>query len=80
MASKTATGFVFEDYSAPALDAVLREAVATYWQKQDVWQQLIETGMRQDWSWAASARQYEEAYIAAKARYKELRERLKLQR
>ena len=77
LADKPATGFVFEDYSAAALDTVLREAVATYWQNQDVWQQLVETGMRQDWSWAASAQRYEQAYIAAKSRHRELRERLK---
>jgi hypothetical protein len=36
--------------------------------------------MRQDWSWAASARQYEDAYAAASARHREHRDRLKAQR
>jgi starch synthase len=80
LAGKAATGFVFEDYTPAALDAILRETVATYWQNPAVWQQLVETGMRQDWSWAASARQYELAYVAAKERRRELRERLKTQK
>jgi glycogen synthase len=54
--------------------------MATYWQNQDVWQQLVEAGMRQDWSWAASARSYEEAYRAACQRHAEVRERLKTPR
>ena len=69
---------MFEDYSAAGLDASLREATATYWQNPPRWQQIVEAGMRQDWSWGFSARSYEEAYIAAKNRHRELRERLKL--
>jgi hypothetical protein len=33
--------------------------------------------MAQDWSWAASARQYIDAYVAAQQRHREHRERLK---
>ena len=75
-----ATGFCFEAANVSILEGTLRRAVETYWQNQDVWQQLVETGMRQDWSWAASAQHYEQAYIAAKSRHKELRERLKAQK
>lgn len=75
--SGKATGFVFHDYSPPALEAALRAAIDTYWQNQPAWQQLIAAGMAQDWSWAASARQFIEAYSAAGQRHREHRERLK---
>jgi starch synthase len=78
--NKSATGFVFDEYLASALDAALRQAVATYWQDPAVWQQLVETGMRQDWSWGYSATTYLEAYAAAKNRHREARERVKVNR
>ena len=74
------TGFVFEDYTAAALEQALRRAVDAYWQNQSAWRQLVEAGMRQDWSWAASARHYLEAYAAAGQRHREHRDRLKAQR
>ena len=45
-----------------ALSETLRPACDVYYQRPAVWRQLIDTGMRQDWSWAASARQYVELY------------------
>jgi starch synthase len=80
LSARTATGFQFADYTAAALDAALRQAVLTYWQSRPVWQQLVETGMNQDWSWAAGARRYLDAYAAASHRRRELRERLMVQR
>ena len=80
LAAGTATGFQFEAYNAGVLDATLRRALDTYWQNAAVWQQLVETGMKQDWSWTASARRYVEAYGQASRRHAEERERLKLQR
>lgn len=56
-----ATGFVFEDYSAMALNYALQQAVDTY-HRPEVWRQLIETGMKQDWSWSRSAKEYVELY------------------
>jgi starch synthase len=61
-ANRTATGFSFRDYSALALAETLRRACTTFVQHPDVWQQLVATGMRQDWSWANSARQYADLY------------------
>jgi starch synthase len=75
-----ATGFVFEDYSAPALEAALRAAIETYWQNQPRWQQLVQAGMQQDWSWAKSAGEYLDAYAAAGLHHREHRDRLKAQR
>jgi len=57
----TATGFVFNDYSPLALSEAIGRAVAAY-SRPDVWQKIVSAGMRQDWSWAASARKYSELY------------------
>ncbi len=57
----TATGFRFSDYSPLALNEAIDRACNTY-ARPEVWQRLIQAGMRQDWSWRASARKYVELY------------------
>ncbi len=54
-------GFSFEEYSPLALSETLRAACDLF-QQPAKWQQLIDTGMQQDWSWAASAKQYVDLY------------------
>ncbi|NLE38940.1 MAG: glycogen synthase GlgA [Pirellulaceae bacterium] len=66
----TANGFSFSDYSEMALAESLRRACDAYADKK-VWNQLIETGMRQDWSWKRSARQYLTLYAKTIERMKE---------
>lgn len=61
IADGTATGFAFTDYNANALAETLQRACASY-ATPPQWKRLIETGMRQDWSWGASARQYAKLY------------------
>jgi starch synthase len=61
MANRTATGFSFEDYTSLALAETLERACRAYLEKP-LWNQLIETGMQQDWSWRHSAKQYAEVY------------------
>jgi starch synthase len=61
MPNPAVNGFVFQDYSAMALSDCLRLACDTY-RRPDVWHQLIATGMKQDWSWTASAKKYVELY------------------
>jgi starch synthase len=78
LTNRSATGFQFEAYSAPVLDSALRRALETYWQNASAWRQLVETGMRQDWSWKASAQRYLEIYAQASRRHHEERERLKM--
>jgi starch synthase len=56
-----ANGFVFQEYSALALSECLRQACNAY-QQPELWKQLVNTGMRQDWSWAQSAKKYIELY------------------
>ena len=80
LAARTATGFAFEAYNASVLDMTLRRAVQTYWDNVPVWRQLVETGLKQDWSWTASAQRYLEVYAHATRRHQEERERLKASR
>jgi starch synthase len=73
---QTATGFSFEPYDANELDRTLRQACEVYWNNPGLWNQLVATGMRQDWSWSNSARQYVELYQQVQKRKFEERERL----
>lgn len=57
----TATGFCFTEYTALALSGTLQRACAAYRDK-NVWRQLIQTSMQQDWSWDQSAKKYVELY------------------
>jgi starch synthase len=61
LAAGTATGFRFGEYSPLALSETLSRACNMYAQK-DAWKRLVQTGMRQDWSWTASAEKYGELY------------------
>ncbi len=70
LAADTATGFSFRDYSSLALSETLRRACDTYANQPEVWRQLIDRGMRQDWSWARSAKEYIELYRLALAQSK----------
>lgn len=72
----TATGFVFQDYSAEALDVALHRALATFHDRRDVWQQMVARGMTQDWSWRKSAEKYLEVYRRASERHAEQRAKL----
>jgi len=67
LANGTATGFSFHDYSAFALSETLRRAVALF-AKPDVWDRIVQTGMKQDWSWDRSAREYAALYERTLAR------------
>lgn len=67
LASGTATGFSFHDYSAFALSETLRRAVALF-AKPEVWNRIVAAGMQQDWSWGRSAREYVALYERTLAR------------
>jgi starch synthase len=59
------TGFKFKEYSGEALlDAVKAGIVA--FRDQRKWQNLMRNGMKQDYSWAAAAREYVKVYERAK--------------
>jgi len=61
LADGRANGFSFQEYSPLALSETLRQACDAYVQP-GTWRRLVETGMRQDWSWARSAMQYVDLY------------------
>ncbi len=67
LAAGTATGFSFHDYSAFALSETLRRAVNLF-SRRDVWDRIVDAGMKQDWSWSRSAREYTALYERTLAR------------
>jgi starch synthase len=62
IADKRATGFSFFDYSAGAFFETVKWAVSLYRDRKPDFQQIVETGMAQDWSWGRSALAYEALY------------------
>jgi starch synthase len=60
----TGTGFKFRQYTAEALQEALERARAIFG-KPSVWRQLQLAGMRQDFSWDRSAREYVKLYERA---------------
>jgi len=60
--TRTANGFSFVPYEEEALEVTLQRACNTFRNQKPIWGQLVETGMRQDWSWNESARKYVQMY------------------
>jgi starch synthase len=67
LAAGTANGFSFDNYNTIALAQTLERACQTY-HNRPVWEQLIRTGMSQDWSWHHSAQEYSRLYEQALSR------------
>ncbi len=63
LADHSATGFVFEAATAPALATAIERALSLY-QDGTAWTQLMRQAMSQDFSWAHSAQQYLELYAS----------------
>ena len=61
LAAGTANGFSFDNYSSVALAQTLERACQTYFNRP-IWDQLVRTGMTQDWSWHNSAKEYSRLY------------------
>jgi starch synthase len=62
LANHTATGFRFGPYTPAAFQEAVRRAFDCYRRQPDIWRQLVQTGMKQDWSWDHSAAEYESLY------------------
>lgn len=62
LAEGRANGFIFEGYESVELEAALRRACDLWTHRPADWAKLVQTGMRQDWSWARSAREYGKLY------------------
>jgi len=65
--NQTATGFAFDEYHPLALADAIKRALDLY-ANPPAWQKLLETGMRQDWSWGRSARDYMQVYTGMQAK------------
>ncbi|MEW6645793.1 MAG: glycogen synthase GlgA [Pseudomonadota bacterium] len=61
LADGTATGFVFDAAAPDALRQAIAQALALY-RQPEAWRQVMQSGMRRDFSWEQSARQYQELY------------------
>lgn len=59
---RTANGFSFREFTAEQLRATLCRAIQTYNDHPGLWNQMVVRGMQQDWSWAQSARRYQDVY------------------
>jgi starch synthase len=59
--SRQGTGFVFESYDSTELLAAIKRAVGLFPRKR-IWYGIIKQGMRQDFSWDKSAREYSDLY------------------
>ena len=57
-----ANGFSFDDFNPAALRSTMERAMRMYREDRSSWNQLMLTGMRRDWSWRASAKEYESLY------------------
>jgi starch synthase len=66
-----ANGFTFSRAEAAALEEALRRACDAYHNQPQVWDQLVRTGMEQDWSWNRSARKYVQLYEDTVARVRQ---------
>jgi starch synthase len=62
LTSGQATGFRFIPYSPEGLLGAVRRALDLYRDRPDDWLRLAHNGMRQDWSWDRSAREYVKLY------------------
>lgn len=61
LAAGTANGFSFQEDNSQALAETLRRACDAFQQPQ-LWNQIVQTGMRQNWSWTKSAQEYVKLY------------------
>ena len=61
---RTGTGFTFSEHSPAALLAALSRAVEAF-SNRPLWRRTQQAGMRQDFSWEASARAYVDVYERA---------------
>jgi starch synthase len=60
------TGFKFAEYDSEALLATIKQALAAF-KDRESWQKLMRNGMKRDFSWTASAKEYVKVYERAKA-------------
>lgn len=60
--SNTGTGFTFTNYNAEDMLSVINYAKHVYFDTPEKWNEMVKRGMQKDFSWNASALQYEGMY------------------
>ncbi len=55
-------GFTFANYNAHDMLNTIRRAVDFYHNRKDIWKLIVERGMRADFSWDKSAKEYKRMY------------------
>jgi starch synthase len=60
--SGKANGFNFGTFTSPAMMTAVDRALGAY-RDGKAWTKIVRTGMKQDWSWGNSAREYEGLYM-----------------
>ncbi len=55
-------GFTFANYNAHDMLNTVRRAVNFYYDRKDIWRLIVERGMRADFSWNKSAKEYMRMY------------------
>jgi starch synthase len=59
--AQSGNGFVFKDYTSPALLGALKEAVRCY-RKPRIWKRIMRNGLKEDYSWENAAKRYAKLY------------------
>ena len=59
---QTGTGFSFSNYNADEMLDSIFYAEQVYYDNRPAWDQMVQRAMEKDYSWAASAKQYEQLY------------------
>lgn len=62
LCDRTATGIRFETPNLEGITWAMDRAIGTYRYNAPAWKQMMETGMKQDFSWRRSAQKYVEIY------------------
>ena len=60
--TKSGTGFSFANYNAHEMLRIVEYAKRIYFNNKKDWNMIVERGMKQDYSWSSSAKQYEALY------------------
>jgi starch synthase len=68
IANHTATGFLFNDATPAALAGTVRWALDLYRQHPEIWVQMRDTAMQQNFGWEQSARAYQALYQGLQSR------------
>ncbi len=63
--TRKGTGFKFADYNAESFLLVIKHALDAY-REPDTWQTLMRNGMKKEFSWTVSAREYVKVYERAR--------------